>query len=184
MTVRLYWIIGLIVAVLVIGFGAMWVVRGSQQTQSVATVTDFTSCAAVGYPIMESYPRQCRTPDGRTFVEQISISEPLSDRIQVTAPLADAVVASPLTVTGKARGTWYFEASFPVRILDANNQELGVIPAAAQGEWMTEDFVPFSATLAFTAPTTATGTLVFEKDNPSGLPENDAALRVPVRFVP
>lgn len=34
--------------------------------------SNFSECAANGNPIMESYPRQCRTPDGHTFVEQIS----------------------------------------------------------------------------------------------------------------
>lgn len=36
-----------------------------------ADISSFEECAAAGYPVMESYPRQCRTPDGRTFVEEI-----------------------------------------------------------------------------------------------------------------
>ena len=36
------------------------------------TIKNFEECAAAGYPVLESYPRQCRTPDGRFFVEQIS----------------------------------------------------------------------------------------------------------------
>jgi len=59
---------------------------------------------------------------------------------------------------------------------------LGQIPAQAQGDWMTENFVPFAATLDFTTPTTATGSLILEKDNPSGLPENDKQLTIPVKF--
>ncbi len=35
-------------------------------------VEDFTSCAAAGNPIMESYPRQCRHIDGRTFTEVVT----------------------------------------------------------------------------------------------------------------
>jgi hypothetical protein len=35
-------------------------------------VTDFESCAAAGYAVMESFPMQCRTPDGRVFVQQVS----------------------------------------------------------------------------------------------------------------
>lgn len=31
-------------------------------------IIDFEGCAAAGYPVLESYPRQCRTPDGRTFI--------------------------------------------------------------------------------------------------------------------
>ncbi len=35
------------------------------------TVTSFAECAAAGFPVMESYPRQCRVPGGTTFVEQV-----------------------------------------------------------------------------------------------------------------
>ncbi|MEK6839529.1 MAG: hypothetical protein AABX72_01190 [Nanoarchaeota archaeon] len=33
-------------------------------------INSFDECARAGYPIMESYPRQCATPDGRTFAEE------------------------------------------------------------------------------------------------------------------
>lgn len=36
-------------------------------------IQSFADCVAAGYPVMESYPRQCRTPDGRNFVEQIQL---------------------------------------------------------------------------------------------------------------
>lgn len=34
-------------------------------------INSFASCAAAGYPIMESYPRQCQVPGGPTFTEVI-----------------------------------------------------------------------------------------------------------------
>jgi len=34
-------------------------------------IASFEECAAAGYPVAESYPRQCRTPDGKTFTESI-----------------------------------------------------------------------------------------------------------------
>jgi hypothetical protein len=102
--------------------------------------------------------------------------------IRVREPAPGAVVHSPLRVIGEARGSWYFEASFPVTLLDGAGNVLAQQPAQAQGEWMTEAFVPFAATLQFIAPGTADGTLLLEKDNPSGLPEQAASLRVPVRF--
>lgn len=106
-----------------------------------------------------------------------------ADLIRVTAPVANTVVTSPLTVRGEARGNWYFEASFPVRLLDSEGSELALGIAQAQGEWMTTEFVPFETTLIFITPTASqTGTLVLEKDNPSGLPENADELRIPVRF--
>jgi len=39
---------------------------------SRSSITNFKECGVAGYPIMESYPRQCRTPDGRRFIEEIS----------------------------------------------------------------------------------------------------------------
>lgn len=34
-------------------------------------INNFDECVAEGYPILESYPRQCETPDGGIFVEEI-----------------------------------------------------------------------------------------------------------------
>ncbi|TSC59275.1 MAG: hypothetical protein Greene041662_599 [Candidatus Peregrinibacteria bacterium Greene0416_62] len=101
--------------------------------------------------------------------------------VRVTDPQLNAVVTSPLTVTGEARGTWFFEASFPVQLLDENGSLIVMLPAQAEGEWMTTDFVPFSVTLHFETDA-KTGTLVLLKDNPSGLPEHAAEVRVPVWF--
>lgn len=43
-----------------------------QDEGSIAKVTSFEECVQAGHPVMESYPRQCKTPDGKTFVEQIN----------------------------------------------------------------------------------------------------------------
>lgn len=104
------------------------------------------------------------------------------DRIRVSEPAPNAAVRSPLTVRGEARGTWYFEASFPVTLLDASGRILAQAPAQAEGEWMTENYVPFRVTLTFQTPPPGSGTLLLEKDNPSGLPEHAAELRIPLRF--
>lgn len=95
---------------------------------------------------------------------------------------ANQIVMSPLKITGEARGNWYFEASFPVKILDANGKVLAQAPAQAKGEWMTTNFVPFELTLTFAKPNTDTGWLVLEKDNPSGLPQYADELKIPIRF--
>jgi len=44
--------------------------------KSSLQITNFEECVNAGNPVMESYPRQCRTPDGKHFVE--TISDPLS----------------------------------------------------------------------------------------------------------
>ena len=102
--------------------------------------------------------------------------------MRVATPLPNEIIASPLRITGAARGNWFFEASFPVHILDADGRKLGVTPAIALEEWMTTDFVPFEARLSFATSTTETGIMVLEKDNPSGLPEYADERRIPVRF--
>jgi len=94
----------------------------------------------------------------------------------------NSLIKSPLEISGRARGNWFFEASFPIELLDQNNQQLAVAIAQAQGDWMTEDLVPFTATLKFTAPVSDAGKLVLKRDNPSGLPQNDAELIIPIRF--
>ena len=108
--------------------------------------------------------------------------EAKADLIVAESVAPGDTVASPLTVTGRARGYWYFEASFPAELLDANGAQLAIQPAQAQGEWMTEDFVPFSVTLTYPTPATATGTLMLRKDNPSGEPQFDDWLAIPVVF--
>ncbi len=102
--------------------------------------------------------------------------------VQVYEPVANALVTSPLVVSGQAPGTWFFEASLPVSLVDETGKELARAPARAQDDWMTTGPVRFSATLTFTPPATATGYLVVENDNPSGNPENSKSFRVKVRF--
>ena len=45
-----------------------------------------------------------------------------------------------------------------------------------------KEFVPFSINIEFNKPATERGWVVFEKDNPSGLPENADSLKIPVAF--
>ena len=107
---------------------------------------------------------------------------PAHANIRVNAPRSGALITSPLTVAGEARGSWYFEASFPVRLVDAGGKELVVVPAQAKAEWMTPNFVPFEVQLSFVAPSSPGGFLILQKDNPSGLPEHADSLVIPVRF--
>jgi hypothetical protein len=52
------------VVVLIAGF-SYW-----NKTQ-VKQITKFEECVAAGYPVLEKYPRQCNTPDGKTFTQQV-----------------------------------------------------------------------------------------------------------------
>ncbi|MEK7514203.1 MAG: Gmad2 immunoglobulin-like domain-containing protein [Patescibacteria group bacterium] len=142
---------------------------------------DFASCQRLGYPTAESYPRQCRAGE-KTYVEDIGNELTKSDLIRLSSPRPGEMLSSPVRIEGEARGYWFFEASFPIEVRDANGEVLGIAIAQAQGDWMTEEFVSFEATIAFTASKFERGTLILKKDNPSGLPEHDDALLVPVTF--
>ncbi len=108
-------------------------------------------------------------------------TNPKSDLIIVDAPLSEEAVTSPFVISGKARGNWFFEASFPIELQDTEGNVLKTVVAQAQGDWMTTEFVPFEASLSFSKPRAPmSAVLVFKKDNPSGLPEHDNSIEVPV----
>ncbi|MDP2650452.1 MAG: Gmad2 immunoglobulin-like domain-containing protein [bacterium] len=105
------------------------------------------------------------------------------DLIVLQSPKPGDIVTSPLTVRGKARGMWYFEATFPIVLTDWDGKIIAQWYAQADGDWMTEEFVPFEGTLEFEKPEFGErGTLILRKDNPSGLPEHDDALEIPIFF--
>lgn len=108
----------------------------------------------------------------------------VEDKITVNTPKINDEISSPVTVRGEARGTWFSEGSFVVKLLDANQKELTHENATSTKEWMTEEFIPFQAVLTFDMSNvdTDTGTIILEKDNPSGLPENAGKLEIPVKF--
>jgi len=100
--------------------------------------------------------------------------------IIVEFPQPNALVTSPLLIKGQARGNWYFEASFPIELVDAQQKVITSAIAQAQGDWMTEDFVPFMTQLEFAVAENTPAVLILKKDNPSGLPQHDAQIRLPL----
>ncbi|HEY0221182.1 MAG TPA: Gmad2 immunoglobulin-like domain-containing protein [Candidatus Paceibacterota bacterium] len=152
--------------------------------QSSVVVTSFETCAQAGYIIMESYPRQCITPDGRTYAEEIpekiTYHNASTDLIKVETPYPGAVTGKEFSIVGEARGTWYFEASFPLKVLDKDGKILFQGPVQAEGEWMTQNFVPFKVDIKVPQSYIGKATIVLSNDNPSGLPENDKSISFPI----
>jgi Immunoglobulin-like domain of bacterial spore germination len=112
-----------------------------------------------------------------------------ADLIKVTSPAGMSVVTTPLKLSGEARGGWFFEAVAPVSIVNWDGLIIAEGYVTAQGDWMTSEFVPFTGELAFVSPYKdgdpdfmKRGAIIFKKDNPSGLPENDDALEIPILF--
>ena len=108
----------------------------------------------------------------------------ITQGLQISLPQANAIVTSPAAIEGTVTGGgWFFEASFPIKILDSDGTVLGQGTAQALSDWMSTGTVPFSASIPFTTPHDATGTIVFSKDNPSGAPENDMSFSIPISFI-
>jgi len=105
-----------------------------------------------------------------------------SDGIKVTSPQEGATISSPLTISGEAVGSWYFEGEFNVSLTDANGAEVASVIVKANGDWMTENYVPFSATMQFKKQLTPFGYLIFKSSNPSGQPAGDKEFKVKVMF--
>ncbi len=125
-------------------------------------------------------------------IKQNDFREFFSDKgeiIRIENPGPEQEVSSPLVIKGEARGNWFFEASFPITLTDWDGRIIAEHYAEAREDWMTENFVPFEASLEFESPYkqgdqdfVSRGFLILRKDNPSGLPEHDDALEIPVRF--
>ena len=112
-----------------------------------------------------------------------------SDMIKVSSPEPMETIISPILLKGVAVGPWFFEASAPVLLTDWDGKIIAEGYVTAEGEWMTMNFVSFSGTLDFISPYKEgdpdfmkRGALIFKKDNPSDLRENDDALEIPVLF--
>lgn len=115
--------------------------------------------------------------------EEQGLSKAQNDLVVVDAPKKGEKVTSPLVVSGQARGSWYSEAVFPVVLTDWDGKIIAETNAQAQSDWMTEEFVSFEAELTFEKPELYDrGSLILQKANPSGLPENDAALEYTIYF--
>ena len=91
--------------------------------------------------------------------------------------------SSPMTVTGVAPNDWYFEAIFPVELVDASGEVLAEAPAEAQSDWMQEGPIAFRADLAFEVDEPVEAELVLQEDMP-GDGEEPRELRVPVLLTP
>jgi hypothetical protein len=102
--------------------------------------------------------------------------------IKVYTPLKSSTLTSPVIVMGEVPGNWSFEASFPIKLLDAKGNVIAQEPAQLLGDWMTDKLVPFTAKLSYSDVASGSGTLLLTKDNPSGIAANEDSLSIPVKF--
>jgi hypothetical protein len=176
----------LLVAIILLGAVALFLMYGEQAQKAdipmdIACTMDAMICpdgSAVGRIAPDCRFAECP-------VMPVQEEDFANSMIILDTPTEGSIVQSPITLTGKARGNWFFEASFPITIVNWDGLIIGEGYATAQNDWMTTEFVPFMATVNYLIdPSTPynRGAIILKKDNPSGLPENDAAIEVPILF--
>ena len=176
-------IIALLMIIIIVAIAGCFYWNWLKNRPKYENINSYEDCVALGFPVPSIYPGTCCTPNNKKcFTQDIGDELNKMDLVIVDFPRPTAVVVSPLEIKGEARGTWFFEASFPVELLDENGKVIATGIAQAKSDWMTENFVPFELKLEFQKPETKKGNLILRKDNPSGLPENDDQFRIPVRF--
>lgn len=121
--------------------------------------------------------------DSSTVQRPLEEAISYKDLVVVENLVMDQQITSPLTISGKARGPWFFEATFPIVLTNWDGLIIAEGYAEATEPWMTEEYVPFRAVLDFDKPPYGErGTLILHKANASGLPEYDDALEITINF--
>jgi hypothetical protein len=101
-------------------------------------VGNFQECVEAGYPVLESYPRQCRTPDGGSYTEVIE--EPVSDEKPIgggrlTYKEAVAIAeASGCMQEGRLKDTYVHNPSTHTWWIDLDSDKPGCSPACVVSE--------------------------------------------------
>ena len=167
---------------------------------TVTTLSKFVALALfvalpfIGFIIGMQYANEVRPEEAPIIVPIPDIQPPITPtptiediepKIIVEYPVQNDIVSSPLVVEGKAKGTWFFEGDFPIRLYLGSNKLVDKYVegyAVAKGEWMTTDYVEFEATIEFPTPSTNNGILVLQKNNPSDLEENNEEISINVKF--
>lgn len=106
-----------------------------------------------------------------------------ADYPTIASPISNSKVTSPLKILGTVPPGWMFEGTFPIKLVDQyqNVIAIGQGKEVTPGSWQSGQRVDFVGEIEFKT-SEKTGSLVFFKDNPSGLQENDRSYSVPVKF--
>ncbi len=129
--------------------------------------------------------------------EQLSFEENVSQNNQLeTFPVnpetftvsvnQNETVNAEQVINGSVPGFWFFEGSFPVDLVDANNVVFATVLATSSEDWMTSNIIPFTITLPETLSYTGPGKIVFTRDDPSGgessIPVSETTATILVTF--
>src|SRR3989338_3548154 len=121
-------ILTFIFTIAIIGMSGCWVVNNQNTNSNYPVVQTVVSVAT------NSSTDILTTATNIVPEDKINTSTNVETAIEdviVTAPLAQAEIGDGFKVEGKAKGNWFFEGSFPIKLLDADGTVLTQTPATA-----------------------------------------------------
>ncbi len=98
-------LVGFAVVLAVVGVFVLSLVENNKR-QKLYSVTNFEECKAAGYPIMESYPEQCATPDGRSFAndaQSVEDTPATSGGATMTYTTTNSTTSAPAPAQGQVK---------------------------------------------------------------------------------
>ena len=98
------------------------------------------------------------------------VADTPKEPVVLHSPKQGAIVSSSIVITGEALGTWFNEGQLMAYITDTAGEVIAETVVLAQGEWMTENYVPFAASIFFKLPAAKAGSdgkIIIKKENMS-----------------
>lgn len=143
-------------------------------------VVGYLSWRIFATPLASPTPEAVVQQQEATSTAVATSSAPLSASVHIDTPASNAVVGTTFIVTGAAPSGWYFEAVFPISVRDNADNVIGHGQAQALSDWTQPGQIRFAATTTIDTVYHGPATLILLKDNPSGLPENDDSVSMPI----
>ncbi|MFA5714440.1 MAG: GerMN domain-containing protein [Candidatus Paceibacterota bacterium] len=110
---------------------------------------------------------------------------PIVKNIEIYNIISGQAISSPLTIKGRVMGGHWtgFEGQVGiVELVDSDGERLGLAILNATSDWMKMP-TNFEATLSFEAPKDSNVFLIFHNENPSGMPDREEVMSLPVKFL-
>lgn len=91
-----------VLLLLIVLLGLLFFLSNQQQKNFVSKITTFKDCKEAGFPILESFPERCLTPDGRTLENEEVVS---NSNAQLLSQNGNFVLATSSEVLWEGRKT-------------------------------------------------------------------------------
>gem|GEM_PF-1576516 len=166
-----FWLIGLAVLVLAI-VGGFLVFR--DWNKSITKPSPSEVVETENNAVISNYQNnQSTSNQSKTFTSQKGVL--------ITLENFNEKLTCPLIIRGAVTGTWFFEAEFQAQIISSETTLANLIARATNENWMTE--APVNFVIEYDCSNCLANTqlqLKLQKNNPSGLPEFDDSVIIPI----